>query len=277
MEYFYLFILGLVIGSFLNVVIFRYPEMLKRRWRAECYDFLNLAAESSSKFNLATPHSHCRDCQQPLRFWLNVPVISYLALRGKCYFCQRPISMQYPLIELITALITVLIFWNWGWQWQSVAIWVMACGLIALAGIDWQYQILPDTLTLSLLWLGLIANSYSLITSLNDAVLGAVIGYLLLWTVAHVFELIRKKPGMGQGDFKMLAMLGAWLGMSLIFYVLLAAILLSLIFNLSLLLLKKINFSQILPFGPWLAISGGFMLIFHSTLSDWISKCFAWG
>ncbi|MBS0350995.1 MAG: prepilin peptidase [Proteobacteria bacterium] len=275
MEYFYLFIVGLLFGSFLNVAIFRYPAMLKRKWRSECTDFLDLPVEPTTTYNLALPHSHCRQCNQPLKFWHNIPIISYLSLRGKCYFCRHAISLQYPLIELLTALITVLIVWKWGWAWQSAAIWLMCCGLITLACIDWRDQILPDTLTLSLLWLGLMVNRYSMITSLNEAVLGAITGYSILWIVAHVFMLIRKKPGMGHGDFKMLAMLGAWLGVIPLFYVLLAAILLSLFFNLSLLLFKKINFAQTLPFGPWLAISGGVMLIFHPTIADWIAKCFA--
>lgn len=250
-------IIGLSVGSFLNVVIARYPVMLMQKWGAECREFLKLpASPRAPTLNLAVPRSHCPHCEQRLPFWQNIPLISYFALRGQCGFCQKPIALQYPLIELITALATVAVFIQWGWQIKTIALWLMTWGLIVLSGIDWKTQILPDDITLSLLWIGLLCNIHALFVPLSQAVLGATLGYILLWGVAQLFKLIRKKQGMGHGDFKMLAMFGAWLGVAPLLYLLLMAIFLSLMANLSLLALKKIRLDQPLPFGPWLAMAG---------------------
>lgn len=259
----FIVIFGLIIGSFLNVVIARYPQMLQRKWRADCQEFLELAVEpNGSMFNLAWPGSQCPHCQHPLPLWHNIPLISYLALRGHCRFCLGRISWQYPLVELLTALCTLVIFLKLGWQVKALAVWLLSCNLIALSGIDWKTQILPDDLTLSFLWIGLLFNINSTLTTLTDAVLGAVVGYALLWTVAYLFKLIRKKPGMGNGDFKMLAMIGAWLGLVSMLHVLIIGIFLSLAVNLTLLLFKKIQYQQTLPFGPWLAVAAWLTLLF---------------
>jgi leader peptidase (prepilin peptidase) / N-methyltransferase len=254
-------IFGLIIGSFLNVVIARYPQMLQRRWRADCREFLELAVETGGPaFNLAWPGSQCPHCRHALPLWHNIPLISYLALRGRCGFCQDKISWQYPLVEVLTALCAMAIFLKFGWQWQALAVWLLSCNLIVLSGIDWKTQILPDELTLSFLWIGLLLNTNSTFTTLTDAVTGAVIGYILLWSVAYLFKIIRKKPGMGNGDFKMLAMIGAWLGLISMLHVLIIGIFLSLVVNLSLLLFKKIRYHQTLPFGPWLAMGAWLIL-----------------
>lgn len=257
---------GLIVGSFLNVVIARYPQILRRKWRTECQEFLQLAVEpQGTVFNLALPGSQCPCCRQPLRAWHNIPLISYLALRGRCGFCREKISWQYPVVELLAALSAVIIFLKFGWQLQALAAWLLTCYLIVLSGIDWRTQLLPDDLTLSCLWIGLLLNLNSLFTPLADAVAGAAIGYLLLWSAAFLFKLIRKKTGMGHGDFKMLAMLGAWLGLSAMLQVLIVGIFLSLMVNLFLLLFKKIQYQQTLAFGPWLAMAAWVILLFNPT------------
>jgi leader peptidase (prepilin peptidase) / N-methyltransferase len=247
---------GLAVGSFLNVVIVRYPPMLARRWQTEAeHDDLQ------TPFNVVIPRSQCPHCRHPLPLSHNIPVVSYLMLRGRCGFCRQRISWQYPVVEIACALATIAVFLRFGWEWQTVAVWVLTWGLIVLSGIDWTTYLLPDDITLSLLWLGLLVNITAWLTPLPAAVAAAVIGYLLLWTTAAVFKLIRRKPGMGHGDFKMLAMLGAWLGVTRMLYALVIATVLSLIINLGLLLLKKIHFHQLLPFGPWLALAGWVVLM----------------
>lgn len=250
-------LLGLIIGSFLNVVIVRYPQMLMREWRTECLEFLKLPPEPSGpSFNLLWPRSHCPHCQHRLSLLHNIPVISFVWLRGRCAYCRQSISWQYPIVETITALATALVFAKFGWSYSTLGFWILSWGLIILAGIDWQIKILPDTITLSLLWLGLIFNLIFKWTPIELAIIGAILGYLVLWTLTAVFKLVRKKQGMGHGDFKMLAMFGAWLGVAPLINILLLAVLLSLFVNLILLALKKIRHDQPLPFGPYLAIGG---------------------
>jgi leader peptidase (prepilin peptidase) / N-methyltransferase len=270
----FLSIIGLIIGSFLNVIISRYPEMLRRSWRAECREFLDLPPEPlSPTLNLALPRSQCPHCRHYLRFWHNIPLVSYLLLRGRCGFCRQRISIQYPIVELLTALLTLAVFLQFGWQLKTLALWLLSWSLIVLAAIDWKNQILPDTITLSLLWIGLILNIYLVFTPLGDAVWGAVTGYILLAVVAWAFKLIRKKPGMGHGDFKMLAMLGAWVGTLAMLQILLIAVLLSLVVTLVLLAFKKVHRDQPLPFGPWLALSGWVMVMYGPYID---SRVFSW-
>lgn len=258
-------LLGLAMGSFLNVVIIRYPVMLARSFRAECLQFLKLPAEAApaqSALNLLMPGSHCPHCLRCLTWRENIPLFSYWQLRGRCAGCREKISIQYPIIEFLTLLATVTIFFHFAFSVQTLFAWLLTWGLIALAGIDWRVQLLPDVITLSLLWIGLLANTQALFTPIENAVWSAVIGYVLLWVVAFLFKKIRKKQGMGHGDFKMLAMFGAWLGLLSTLYVLLLAVLLGLIVNISLLLLKKIGRDHPLPFGPSLALAGWVGLLF---------------
>lgn len=256
-------ILGLIIGSFLNVIIVRYPEMLLRSWRAECHELLKLPPDPPQpKLNLMHPGSHCPHCQRRLRFWHNIPLMSYLLLLGRCGFCKRIISFQYPLVELISTCASIAVFIKYGWSLPTLFLLIMSWGLIVLSAIDWKTQILPDQITLSLLWLGLLVNTSAIFSPLTQAIYGAVFGYIFLWGFASLFKLIRKKQGMGHGDFKMLAMLGAWLGFFSMMEALILAVLLSLLVNLILLFLKKIHRDQALPFGPWLALGGWVLLLF---------------
>lgn len=266
-------VIGLVVGSFLNVAIARYPDILMRRWRKECREFLELPGPPpTATLNLATPGSQCPRCGKRLRIWHNIPLISYLMLRGRCGFCQQRISPQYPLVELITAVLTLAVFWQYGWSWQALAAGVLTWGLVALAGIDWKVHLLPDDITLTLLWMGLLVNTSGAFASLGQAVWGAAAGYALLWVVAKLFQWVRKKSGMGHGDFKMLAMLGAWLGGAAVLNALVLAVLMSLALNLILLAFKKIRHDQPLPFGPWLAIAGWLTLIFQPMVNVWLSR-----
>lgn len=262
---------SLAIGSFLNVVIVRYPQMLRRAWRRDCREFLELSLEPAAPtYNLLRPRSQCSHCQQALSIWHNIPLFSYLILRGRCGFCQHRISLQYPVVELITLLAAVAVLLQYGWQMKTAAIWLLTAGLIVLSAIDWETQILPDDIIQPLLWIGLILNITSLFTPLANAVLGAVSSYILLFIVAWLFKKIRKKPGMGHGDFKMLAMFGAWLGTPVTLYVLLFAILISLMINLCLLFFKKIHYHQPLPFGPWLAMAGWVVLVYQPHFTAWV-------
>lgn len=258
-------IVSLAIGSFLNVVIVRYPEMLMRQWQIDCREFLNLPLSPSDQeataFNLAVPRSHCPSCKHKLSIGQNIPLFSFLFLRGKCQYCQQPISLQYPLVELITLVVSLAVFFHFGWQFKTFAIWLMSYCLIVLSVIDFKTQFLPDDITISLLWLGLLLNTISVFTPLNNAVISAICSYLLLFIVAWLFKLIRKKQGMGNGDFKMLAMFGAWIGFPGTLRILILAIVTSLIVNLGLLFLKKIHHDQPLPFGPWLAFAGWIILV----------------
>ena len=193
--------LGLLVGSFLNVVIYRLPIMLIREWQSE-YQLYSAANEpitlpaDAAAFNLLTPRSHCPHCQKPVPIWANLPLIGYLVLRGKCLFCKYSISLRYPLIEFITALISIVIVQHFGLHWQSISALVLSWGLIALAAIDIDQQLLPDVITLPLLWLGLLVNLFQLHANTHDAIIGAIAGYLCLWTVAQLFKVLYKKEGM---------------------------------------------------------------------------------
>ena len=195
--------LGLIVGSFLNVVILRFPEQLKTRWRHESQDFLGLPADSSEPLSLATPASRCPSCGESIKPWHNIPVISYVFLRGKCHACSRAISIQYPLVELLSGLVTSFIVYQFGLSLMAAYCLIFSWVLIALTGIDYREQILPDQITLPLLWLGLFANLNATFVPLNDAVIGALAGYLSLWIVFWLFKLITGKEGMGYGDFKL--------------------------------------------------------------------------
>ncbi len=272
-------LIGLVFGSFLNVVIVRYPHMLMREWRSECLELLELEPESKPSafnptFNLIIPRSQCPHCKHRLAIWHNIPLLSYALLRGRCAYCQKKISWLYPLVELITAVTTLFIFFQFGLSFQTIFLCIFTWGLIILAMIDWRNKILPDTITLSLLWIGLIVNIKNTFVTLELAVLGAVVGYLFLWIVTHIFKLIRKKQGMGHGDFKMMAMLGAWLGVFPLLNILIISVFISLTVTLILLAFKKIHRDQPLPFGPYLALAGWLTLMFNNFFLLWLIKWF---
>jgi len=269
----FIFIIGAIVGSFLNVVIYRYPIMLQREWNAECLAQLNQsAAEKTKPFNLCIPRSHCPHCQKIIPWYFNIPLLSYIFLQGKCGFCRSKISFQYPLVELISAALPLIIFMKFGLTWQTAALIIFTWGLIAESVIDYFHQFLPDLITYCLLWLGLLISTQHLFISPTDAIIGAFIGYLFLWTVAKLFILVRKKEGMGLGDCKMLAMMGAWVGAMSLLNIVLFSSLLALLVSLFLMLFKKMDVSKPIPFGPFIAVAGWCTVIYGNQLMLWITR-----
>jgi leader peptidase (prepilin peptidase)/N-methyltransferase len=248
--------LGLLIGSFLNVVIARLPVMLEMGWKSECQQLLELNTTLESKFNLVTPRSQCPSCKHMISSLENIPLISYLIQKGKCRHCGISISAQYPLVEIFTALLTGFIAFEFGFSWQALLAMVLAWGLIALAMIDFKTTLLPDNITLPVLWLGIIANYFDLFCSLEDSVLGAIFGYLSLWLVFQTFKLITGKEGMGYGDFKLLALLGAWLGWQYLIAIILISSVVGSIIGITLIVTKVLGRDVPTPFGPYLALGG---------------------
>jgi leader peptidase (prepilin peptidase)/N-methyltransferase len=249
-------LLGLTVGSFLNVVIHRLPRMLERDWEAQCAELRGEVAAQPTPYNLATPASACPACGHRIRPWENIPVLSYLLLRGRCSACGTGISPRYPLVELITGLLSLLVVWQLGPGTPAIAALLLVWGLVALTGIDLDTQLLPDQITLPLLWLGLLVNLNGTFVELQDAVIGAAAGYLALWTVYQAFRLLTGKEGMGFGDFKLLAMLGAWLGWQLLPQIVLLSSLVGAIAGVGLVLLRNRDRGRPIPFGPYLAVAG---------------------
>jgi leader peptidase (prepilin peptidase) / N-methyltransferase len=244
---------SLMIGSFMNVVIYRLPIILEREWLSDCRQMLDMEQIPYPVFNLSLPRSACPHCNHQISAWENIPVISYLWLRGRCAGCKASISMQYPLVETIVALLSVAVAYRFGFGMPLLAGLLFTWLLFALAMIDLQTMILPDILVYPLLWLGLLVNITETFTPLPDSVIGAVSGYLSLWLVHHLFRLIRGKEGMGQGDFKLLAAAGAWGGWQVLPNTLLIAAVAGLLFA-GIRVGLKIQDSQApMPFGPWLA------------------------
>jgi leader peptidase (prepilin peptidase)/N-methyltransferase len=262
-----LFVLGALIGSFLNVVIYRLPVMMQREWRNDCLEFLQQpAVADEERFNLSVPRSRCGHCGHQIAVLENIPIISYLALRGKCASCKTAISLQYPLVELFTAIVSVTIGWHFGVGLQAMAALLLSWCLIAASGIDISHKLLPDNITLPLLWLGILLSLFDVFVSLQDSVLGVMLGYMSLWTVFILFKLFTGKEGMGYGDFKLLAMLGAWLGWKPLFVVILTSSLVGAIVGISMILLKKTSRDTQIPFGPYLAAAGWMTLLWGDPL-----------
>jgi leader peptidase (prepilin peptidase)/N-methyltransferase len=262
--------LGLAVGSFLNVVIYRLPVMLKRSWQAECAEASGIApvpAAPAERFDLVVPRSRCPSCGHSIRVWENVPVLSYLWLRGRCSACGTPIPLRYPLVEALTAVMSVLVAWRFGPGGQAAAALVLTWALIALAFIDLDEQILPDLITVPMLWLGLAVNLGGLFTSLEASVIGAIVGYGFLWTVYQAFRLLTGKEGMGYGDFKLLGMLGAWLGWQSLPAVVLLGSLGGALVGVSLILLRGHDRNVPIPFGPYLALGGWAALLWGTDLA----------
>ncbi len=260
-------VLGLLVGSFLNVVIHRLPIMMQRDWRAQAREFLELPAEPASTFNLVLPHSHCPHCDHEIRPWENVPLVSWLALRGKCSSCRAPISRRYPLVELLCGLLSGYVAWHFGFSWQAGAMLLLTWGLLAMSIIDVDHQLLPDSIVLPLLWVGLIVNDFGLFASLSDAVWGAVAGYLTLWSVYWLFKLVTGKEGMGYGDFKLLAMLGAWGGWQVLPLTILLSSVVGAVLGTILLRMQKADSGTAIPFGPYLAIAGWIALLWGDQIT----------
>ncbi|OGT46831.1 MAG: hypothetical protein A3E82_05405 [Gammaproteobacteria bacterium RIFCSPHIGHO2_12_FULL_38_11] len=269
----FVFIFGAIIGSFLNVVIYRYPIMLQHEWKNNCLEQLNLpVVANTKKFNLSLPRSHCPNCESQLPFWLNIPLLSYIFLLGKCQFCKAAISSQYFFVELISAILSVIIFLHFSISLQFWELLIFTYGLIALSFIDFNYQFLPDTIIFLLLWLGLIVSTQHYFTNPSSAIFGAIIGYVILWSVAKLFFIIRKKEGMGMGDCKMLAMCGAWVGTTALFNVLLLSTISALFVSIILLSFKRIQKNNPISFGPFIAIAGWYTVVYGIQLNLWISS-----
>ncbi|NER62995.1 prepilin peptidase [Pseudomonas sp. MAFF212427] len=260
-------LLGLIVGSFINVVVHRLPLMLERQWRSEARDVLALPDPPEPRFDLMLPHSHCPHCAHRIRAWENIPVLSYLCLRGRCSACKAPISARYPLVELASAGLSLFAAWQFGFSANAAAFMLLSWGLLAMSLIDIQHQLLPDVLVLPLLWLGLVLNAFELFVPLDQALWGAVAGYLSLWTVYWVFKLITGKEGMGYGDFKLLAMLGAWGGWQVLPLTLMLASLVGALLGLVLLRLRGQQTSTPIPFGPYLAIAGWIALLWGGQIT----------
>lgn len=249
-------VLGLAVGSFLNVVIHRLPMMMRAEWRADCADFEGREPPPDEKINLLTPRSRCPSCGVAITALQNVPLVSWVALRGKCAACKAPISARYPLVELFTGLFSAFLAWRFGWSLALVAGLVFLWALIAASAIDIDTQFLPDRITLPLLWLGLLVNVFGLFVDLRSAVLGAAGGYLLLWAVYWGFRLLAGKEGMGFGDFKLLAALGAWTGWQTLPLILLVSAGAGAIIGLLFIWLSGKGRDTRIPFGPYLAAGG---------------------
>jgi len=258
---------GLLIGSFLNVVIHRLPRMMQSEWEREARSILAHPEESPSvRYDLWSPRSQCPNCERPIRAHENIPLLSFLLLRGRCPGCDQRISWQYPGIELLTAVLFAATILHFGAGATGLAALVLTAVLIAAAGVDARTTLLPDQLTLPLLWLGLVANYLGLFTDLESAVLGAIAGYLSLWLVYHAFRLATGKEGMGYGDFKLLAALGAWLGWQALPMILLVASLVGAIVGIALILLRGRDRNIPIPFGPYLAAAGWLVLLWGDQL-----------
>ena len=263
-----IFLIGLLIGSFLNVVVYRLPIMMQRDWREQAREILELPGEAqTATFNLVLPNSSCPHCAHEIKPWENIPLVSYLFLRGKCSNCKAPISLRYPLVELSCGLLSGFIAWHFGFTWQAGGMLLLTWGLLAMSLIDADHQLLPDSLVLPLLWLGLIANYFGLYTSLGDALWGAVAGYLSLWSVYWLFKLVTGKEGMGYGDFKLLAMLGAWGGWQVLPLTILLSSLVGAVLGLIMLRLRNAETSTPIPFGPYLAIAGWIALLWGEQIT----------
>lgn len=247
-------VIGLMVGSFLNVVIYRLPKMLERSWQQQCAELRGETIEAQPHFNIVTPRSICPNCQHKIAFWENIPVISYLFLKGRCAECRTRISVRYPLVEIFTAIMSACVAWQFGYGLMMVAALVFVWALIVLAAIDIDTQLLPDDITLPLMWFGILFNmSGSGFVDLYSAVIGAVAGYLSLWTIYWIFKLVTGKEGMGYGDFKLLAAIGAWLGWSVLPLVILLSSLVGAVVGIGLIIAAKLNRNVMIPFGPYLA------------------------
>jgi leader peptidase (prepilin peptidase) / N-methyltransferase len=259
---------GLCVGSFLNVVIHRLPKMLDRGWRAQCAELSGQPPPQLPKYNLITPRSQCPACGHRIAVYENIPVASYVFLRGRCSACHAPISRRYPIVELLTGVLTALAIIRFGLTPAGAAACVLLWSLIALTFIDFDTQLLPDNITLPLLWAGLLANvlGFTPGVKLRDAVIGAIAGYLALWVVYWLFKLIRGKEGMGYGDFKLLAALGAWLGWQMLPLIVLLSSVVGAVIGITLVVFKGRDHQIPLAFGPYLAIAGGIALFFGKSL-----------
>ncbi len=271
------FVLALLIGSFLNVVIYRLPIMMEREWRAQCEEIAETAAAElpTGRFDLVAPRSRCPSCGHTITVIQNIPVISYLVLGGKCGSCQAPISRRYPVIELLTAVMTAIVAWRFGFGWEAAAAILMTWTLIAISVIDIDHQIIPDSISLPLIWAGLFlslfhesAGAEILFVDPGTAIAGGLAGYLSLWSIYHLFRLLTGKEGMGYGDFKLLAALGAWLGWQMLPLIILLSAFVGAIVGVALIAFKRQDRNVPIPFGPYLAAAGWIAMLYGPQIMD---------
>jgi leader peptidase (prepilin peptidase) / N-methyltransferase len=277
------FLLGLVIGSFLNVVVYRLPIMLERDWHTQAAEMLSSARPSDAatstpeaipdRFNLSTPRSACPVCKAPIKVWHNIPVVSWLVLRGRCASCETKISVRYPLVELATGVLSAWVAWHFGFGFPAACGLLVTWALIALTGIDVDHQLLPDGITLPLMWAGLLAAvvvgpvaGSSIPASARDAIIGAASGYVSLWLVFHSFRLITGKEGMGYGDFKLFSALGAWLGWKFLPLIILLSAATGAVLGILMIVLRGRDRSAPMPFGPYLAAAGWIAMMYGDVL-----------
>ena len=261
-------LLGLVVGSFLNVVIYRLPLIMEREWRAQCCELLGQpVADETPRLSLWGPRSQCPHCGHLITALENIPLFSYLRQRGRCAHCQGPISIQYPLVEAASGLLAGIVAWQFGFGWPAAAALLCTWILLAASIIDLHHQLLPDDLTLPLLWLGLLAALFGLFAPLPDAVIGAMAGYLSLWLVYQGFRLLTGKEGMGHGDFKLLAALGAWCGWQYLVTIVLLSSLVGAVLGLGLILFRGRDRQVPMPFGPFLAAAGWLALLWGEPIN----------
>ena len=255
--------LALSVGSFLNVAIYRLPVMMKREWRTQAMEILELEAPADSvpPFNLMVPRSRCPHCETSISARHNIPLLSWFLLRGRCANCKAPISARYPLVELLTAVLSIVVIATYGYTWLGLAGLTFTWAIVALTFIDFDTKLLPDQITLPLMWLGLIVNLFGGFTDLASAVIGAIAGYLVLWSIYWTFKLITGKEGMGYGDFKLLAAMGAWFGWQALPMLVLISSLVGLLLGGTFLLIRRSR--EAIPFGPYLAIAGWVTLLEH--------------
>jgi leader peptidase (prepilin peptidase) / N-methyltransferase len=276
------FIVGLLIGSFLNVVIYRLPIMMYRGWRKECLEFLELAPEAApvmkstgnlqlteeEPFNLVLPLSRCSSCKTPIKPFQNIPLFSFLLLKGRCAHCGAKISWRYPAVELLTAGLSALVAWHFGYTLQTAFALLFTWSLIALAFIDIDHHLLPDSINLPVLWLGLILSLFEVFTDAHSSIIGAATGYGALWIVFQLFKLATGKEGMGFGDFKLLALFGAWLGWQSLPLIIILSSLTGAIFGVATIIFAKRDHSVPIPFGPYLAVAGWIALLWGEAIKQ---------
>ncbi|MCH2058788.1 MAG: A24 family peptidase [Thalassotalea sp.] len=267
-------IFSLMIGSFLNVVIYRLPKMMEYTWYHECREYLSDEVPAKptrdlKPITLSKPNSACPKCGKAIKFYENIPVISWLILKGKCSNCKTPISKRYPIVESVTALLGFVVASHYGVTWMAFWVLLLTFALIALTMIDLDHMLLPDQITLPFLWLGLLLNLNGLIVPLEEALIGAVAGYMSLFSIFWLFKLLTGKDGMGHGDFKLVALFGAWMGWQLLPLLILMASFVGAIVGISLMMFKNHQRDQAIPFGPYLAVAGWICLLWGNGIWSW--------
>jgi leader peptidase (prepilin peptidase) / N-methyltransferase len=267
-------LLGLIVGSFLNVVIYRVPIMLERQWKQQCEEIAGRVPEPAPKFNLMVPRSACPSCKAPITALQNIPVLSWLVLRGRCASCGAGIGARYPFVEALTGIASALVAWKFGFGWPALAALVLSWFLIALTFIDIDHQLLPDNMTLPLVWMGLLLSLWGpapdgvVPVDVRSSVIGAIAGYMSLWSVYHLFRLVTGKEGMGYGDFKLFAALGAWLGWQMLLPIIIVAAAVGAVVGIAVLMIAGKDRQTPIAFGPFLAASGWIMLMYGHEITS---------